>query len=270
MKRFISILLIMLIGINMLPLYASATSQNFALNAPVTVSSEYSTYIKSNATDGDLDTSWYASPAEEQASISVDLGAVIPINQIKIYWGIYDYTTDFEIQVSDSVTPNDEAWTTIEPISTTISPTQAHYITTIDISPTEQRHVKIICKEKMDWSYEIFELEVYNIVNIGPITPTNLSVTFKASDEIDLTWDSIDNDNAIYQLYRETNGVDNSKILIYAGTSTNYADCSIASGQTYIYTVLSKVDNELSDESEPIAVTADNTVTPSVVCNLTA
>lgn len=269
MKKIIAFLLIMLVGFNMLPLYSSASTQNLALNAPVTVSSEYSTYLKSNATDGDLDTSWYASPTAEQASISVDLGAVIPVNQIKIYWGIYDYTTDFEIQVSDSVLPNDEAWTTIEPISTTITQTQAHYITTIDISQTEQRHIKIMCREKINWSYEIFEFQVYNLENIGPITPANLSVTFKSSEEIDLTWDSIEITDATYQLYRETNGVDNSKILIYSGSATNYTDCSITPGQTYKYSILSKIDNEFSNESEPIVVTADNSAAPSAVCNLT-
>lgn len=67
------------------------TTGNLALGCPATASSEHSTtYATSMAFDGKMDTRWAAfssdgAPDADCRWISVDLGAVKPINQMKIY-----------------------------------------------------------------------------------------------------------------------------------------------------------------------------------------
>lgn len=70
---------------------AMTTTGNLALNCPATASSEHSTtYATSMAFDGKMDTRWAAFSSDGATDldcrwISVDLGAVKPVNQMKIY-----------------------------------------------------------------------------------------------------------------------------------------------------------------------------------------
>lgn len=251
----ISLMLSVIIIVNSFSLSVFAFENNLALNKKVTVTSTYENYEATNATDGDYDSSWYADPNKDTASISVDLGAVISINRIKIYWGKYDYTNNFKIEVSDSVSPGDEDWTELESVSTSSSSTRAHYITESVFDMTEQRHVRIVCNEKVDWSYEIFEFEVYCDSDNTSKIPTNLKASNVTSNSVELSWDSIENTDAKYRLYRQIKNDADSKELIYSGTDCKYVDSSVLQGKTYMYTVLSVVNDIQSKELKAISVT---------------
>ena len=129
---------------------------NLALGKPATASSRYSTYYSAaKAVDGNLWEGWLANPLRATATLTVDLEAPANLSEVRIHWGNYDWSINYDIQVS----LDGSTWNTI-----------LHYPNNLDggwdavgIEGATGRFVRVVClgPKSDNWSYEIYELEIY-------------------------------------------------------------------------------------------------------------
>jgi spore germination protein len=129
---------------------------NLALGKPATASSRYSTYYSAaKAVDGNLWEGWLANPLRATATLTVDLQAPANLSEVRIHWGNYDWSINYDIQVSQ----DGSTWNTI-----------LHYPNNLDggwdavsVEGATGRFVRIVClgPKSDNWSYEIYELEIY-------------------------------------------------------------------------------------------------------------
>jgi autotransporter-associated beta strand protein len=70
-----------------------------------------------------------------------------------------------------------------------------------------------------------------------PATPSGLTATGVATNEIDLTWTDTSGNEDGFNLERSTNGGNYTTIGMVAANVTNYADTGLADGTTYFYRV---------------------------------
>ena len=70
-----------------------------------------------------------------------------------------------------------------------------------------------------------------------PATPSGLTATGVATNEIDLTWTDTSGNEDGFNLERSTNGGNYTTIGLVAANVTNYADTGLADGTTYFYRV---------------------------------
>lgn len=143
------ILLIYFIGVQS----TSAKTTLLSQDKLCTASSTYKDYKALKATDGDFWDGWIADPSQSTAYIYVDLGKIYSINNVRIYWGNYDYATSYKVQLSTNATTwVDKYWYN----------DGKGGIEDITFEETDARYVRIYCLEKKDWSYEIYEFQVYS------------------------------------------------------------------------------------------------------------
>jgi hypothetical protein len=124
--------------------------------SPTLASSTYSaTYAASKAVDGNWLVGWLAAPSEATAWLSVDLQAVHAITQVKVQWGGHDWSLAYDLQAS-----NDGAsWSTIYHAASNLD----GGLDTIDLPGIPARYVRVLCSgpKSDNWSYEIYELQVF-------------------------------------------------------------------------------------------------------------
>lgn len=170
-----------------------AASTLLSQNKQCTASSNYTGYPASKATDGDLWEGWLADPAKSTASVYVDLGSEQSVNQVKIYWGTYDYAISYKVQTSTNAT------TWVDKFSTT---TGNGGTDEINFTATSARYVRIYCSQKADWSYEIYEMQVYGgSTGAAPTTPTGLTSSNITTIAATLSWNTVTGATG-YKLYR--------------------------------------------------------------------
>jgi hypothetical protein len=130
-----------------------STSNNIALNKPVTVSSTEGTGLDgSYAVDGSTSTRWSSTLYVDPQWITVDLGSSYTISRVKISWEAA-YARNFLVQVS----PDNATWTTVKDVqgNTTVSNDYTGLTVT-------GRYVRIYGTARgSDYGYSIYELEVY-------------------------------------------------------------------------------------------------------------
>ncbi|MCI9626882.1 MAG: hypothetical protein HFI90_08915 [Clostridia bacterium] len=136
---------------------AMTTTGNLALKRPVTASSEHSaTYDASKIVDGKMDTRWAAfssegAPDADCRWINIDLGAVKPINQMKIY--------EFSARIQDYKimgSADGETWNELK--SGTLSGNNKN--TTLEFPVACVRYVKLEIYQYTDHP-TIWEIELY-------------------------------------------------------------------------------------------------------------
>ena len=131
----------------------SASAQNLALNKTATASS--ATQSASNAVDGNGNTRWESASSDIQ-QITIDLGAVQPIDRIRLTWE-NAYGKNFTLQVSD----NNAAWTTV--VAVTNNATTLDEYANLNASG---RYVRMAGTARAtNYGYSIFEFEVFNYSN---------------------------------------------------------------------------------------------------------
>jgi phosphodiesterase/alkaline phosphatase D-like protein len=96
----------------------TAATGLLSVNRPATASSVSGSNVASNAVDGNLNTAWTSNPTNNQW-IYIDLGAVMSITEVKLYWAAA-YGSSFQIQVSNDLT----TWSTIYSTTTGTGGTQ--------------------------------------------------------------------------------------------------------------------------------------------------
>jgi hypothetical protein len=131
---------------------AATSTNNKALNKPVTVSSVEATGLEGNkAVDGNVTTRWSSAYTNTQW-LRVDLGVNTTVNRVKISWEAA-YAKAFKIQISN----NGNQWTDIQSISNNTS-----LVNDISGLSATTRYLRIYGVERATaWGYSIFELEVY-------------------------------------------------------------------------------------------------------------
>ena len=113
------------------------------------------------AVDDDSSTRWGGNyktdPNKDSAWIYVDLGAVITIDSVFINWE-HSGAKEYYVQTADVASDNDQGWTNVAHITDG----NAWEKRSIKIAQTQARFVRVRCIKRIsDFSYSIFELEVY-------------------------------------------------------------------------------------------------------------
>jgi spore germination protein len=134
--------------------------RNVALGKPATASSRYSSYYSAaKAVDGNLWEGWLANPTRATATLTVDLEATGSLSEVRIHWGNYDWSINYDIRVS----MDGSTWETIFQYTNNLDGGWD----TVDITGTVGRFVRIVClgPKSDNWSYEIYELEIYGTLD---------------------------------------------------------------------------------------------------------
>ncbi|MGE5436458.1 MAG: glycoside hydrolase family 3 C-terminal domain-containing protein, partial [Syntrophothermus sp.] len=139
---------------------------NLALFSNVIVTSQEDTmYGGRKAVDGNKGTRWSSAFSDPQ-SIIVDLGSIKHFNKIVIYWEAA-YGKDYHVQVSN----DNSSWSLISSVQNGDGG--------IDVinKTVDARYVKVLGVHRAtQYGYSIYELEVYNIEELG-ITPEDDLIT---------------------------------------------------------------------------------------------
>ncbi len=136
---------------------------NTALNMPTVNSSQYSaSFTPDKAVDGDMGSSWASQQNKNTEWIYVDLGSVLTIDEVKIFWDSTYYARNFTIQLSND---------TVEWINVSEYTNNEDDETDALIGTHDARYVKVLCLNGI-FAYQIYELEVYK-----SFTPTEFNLT---------------------------------------------------------------------------------------------
>lgn len=130
------------------------------------------------AVDGDLSTRWGSQFFDDQA-ITVDLGNVYLINNIKIYWNSPAYATDYSVMTSC----DGELFT-----SAVVRSGHAGGLDDVILSPVQARYVRVIGhKRSTQYGTSIDELEVYGSKPVSGIFEVSGDKFTEADELYDLS-----------------------------------------------------------------------------------
>lgn len=153
------------------------SSDNLALGATATASSEANDASKADkAIDGDGTTRWQ-SAANNDEYIEVDLGSPKTINTVTLTWEAA-YAEKYEIQVSE----DRETWTTVAKesgrvgeVTSTFDAVEAQYVRMQGIS------------RGTAYGYSIFEFEIYGAVQASAPTISPISGTYEGTQTVTMS-----------------------------------------------------------------------------------
>lgn len=75
----------------------------------------------------------------------------------------------------------------------------------------------------------------FTLANAIPTTPTGLTISNVEYTTLDLTWNSINESDAFYNIYRETASTATPTNLVATSTDTTYSESVLTDGTTYYY-----------------------------------
>ncbi len=139
---------------------------NLALGKPVSVSSYLdSSHNGSMAVDGSLVTSWQTKKRSKLSTewIQVDLGAVLPVNQVVLKWEV-KYATSYTIQAST----DNQSWTTLYSTSSGNGD-----IDSLSFDTIQARYVKMTSSAWIDSTQRCWLLEFEVLGNSGSLPPVD-------------------------------------------------------------------------------------------------
>lgn len=232
---------------------------------PATASSlENSTFPASNAVDGNTGTRWASQLGHDPEWITVDLGAIAQVNQVKLVWEAA-YASAYQIQVSsDNVT-----WNSVYTTTTGAGGTE-----TLSALAASGRYVRMSGTQRgTQWGYSLFEFQVFGSLTsaASPTAPANLRSTAVSDTGISLAWNASapGTGGAIkeYDVYQH-----GSQIGTVAPGTLTYSAAGLTPNTQYFFTVFAKdVNGNVSPPSAELPVkTAPSTDTtpPTVPGNL--
>ncbi|MBY9078826.1 fibronectin type III domain-containing protein [Paenibacillus sp. HN-1] len=261
-KGFISLLMVMMV-IGMMPtLYVSAAT-NAALNQSATASStEDSGKTPQMAVDGDSSTRWSSVYSDPQW-ISVDLGAVTPVNGVKLNWEVA-YAKAYQIQVSTDNT----TWTTV--YATTEGDGG---IDNVSFETSNARYVRMYGTQRAtNYGYSLWDFEVLKADSndhTAPTAPANLASTAKSDTTATLAWTASTDDTGVigYDIYQGTT-------IVGSTTTTNYVVTGLTANTLYTFIVKARdAAGNVSTASNSVSVTtsaSESNIISGTVYKLTA
>ncbi|MGQ8338263.1 discoidin domain-containing protein [Sunxiuqinia sp. A32] len=121
----------------------------------------------SQATDGGVGSRWGSNYSDDQW-IYVDLGKILPINEIQLYWE-NAYASSYKLQVSDDA----QNWKDVYINSESKGGREK-----IEIDPVSTRYVRMLgVKRATQWGYSLWEMKVLNVdrsvTKINPLSPVH-------------------------------------------------------------------------------------------------
>lgn len=219
---------------------------NIALNKPVTASSvEDSGKTPNLAVDGNSSTRWSSQYADPQW-ISIDLGAAVSINGVKLNWEVA-YAKSYQIQTSNDA----NSWTTVY---TTNDGDGG--IDNLSFAATSARYVRMVGTQRATgYGYSLWDFEVYAAGGTGdiaaPTAPANLTSTSKTDTTVTLAWTASADDVGVaaYDIYQGTT-------LAGSSLTTSYTVTGLAANTAYSFTVKARdAAGNASEASGALAVT---------------
>jgi len=135
--------------------------QNLAMHRSVATSSVEGVGLEgSNAVDGNMGTRWSSAFSDPQW-ITVDLGAIVHIDEVLLYWETA-YAKKYFLQIADSVSGWRNVW---------YETNGDGGIDRIPLS-VNGRYVKILGVERAtSWGYSLYEIEVHGSTTTGVVSP---------------------------------------------------------------------------------------------------
>ena len=126
---------------------------NLALYRPVVASSSYTTFGPERLTDGLPETYWSSDFAEPQW-VYVDIGELLTVRRIVLYWHEYWYGTSYAVQISRDA----EEWTTIYETESGVGGTED----IVMAGAVASRYVRVYgVTRATEYSFALHEIEVY-------------------------------------------------------------------------------------------------------------
>lgn len=196
-------------------IYDNTPVVNLALNKSSNASSlENGTHVSSNAFDGlgtnvgangkardgnNVEYGRWASLASDPQWISVDLGDLYNINEVKLYWEVAN-GNDYIIQVStDGNTWTDAATITDNPVNS--------YINTIPMpSGTSGRYVRMYgLTRNTSYGFSLYEFEVFGPNSILPINMIDFTAA-KKDDNTEIRWEATLDRESRFEIQRSGDG----------------------------------------------------------------
>ena len=167
------------------PVYTTENSYNIARGCAVTATST-SNNSESKATDGDMSTRWESDKGVDDVTFTVDLGALLPVEAIKIYWEAA-YATQFEILYSTDGADYLHLADGEKPER--VQGTNNTYLNVLNMEEDfEARYLRIKCSERATaYGYSIYEFEAFG--KKGTVVPTDVyPVLFDAQKDSSEDW----------------------------------------------------------------------------------
>ncbi len=157
---------------------------------------------------------WSSVPASNNEWLSVDLGAVYEISEVRLFWEVAS-ANDYEIQISE----DGIAWTTVSTITDNPATT---YTNIIPLTPVPARYVKMQgITRNTTYGYSLYEFQVYGLNTILPIILSDFSVV-KMEKSVQLLWNASMDTESRFNIQRSGNGVEFTTIgSLYYPTGTN-------------------------------------------------
>ncbi len=152
----------------------TTSGTNLAYGKTTAVSSvESSDHVGSYAVDGNGNTRWSSSYADNQ-NFAVDLGATYTISSVKIAWEAA-YASQYQIQVSS----DNSTWTTVYSNWNGKGGTE-----TLTFDAVSARYVKVYCiKRATSYGFSLYEFEVYGSASTTTNSSTNTNTSSNTSTE---------------------------------------------------------------------------------------
>ncbi|HEX5025466.1 MAG TPA: discoidin domain-containing protein [Agriterribacter sp.] len=157
---------------------------------------------------------WASVAASNNEWLSVDLGAVYEISEVRLFWEVAS-ANDYEIQVSeDGIT-----WTTASTVTDNPATT---YTNIIPLTPVPARYVRMQgITRNTGYGYSLYEFQVYGLNTILPIILSDFSVV-KKDKSVQLLWNASMDTESRFNIQRSANGIDFTTIgSLYYPTGTN-------------------------------------------------
>lgn len=195
--------------------YDNTTVVNLALNKSSNASSlENGTYPSSYAFDGlgtnvgmdgkardgnNVEYGRWSSERSDPQWISVDLGALYNINEVKLYWEVAN-GNDYIIQVS----PDGTTWT--DAVTITDNPANSYIVEIPMPGGTSARYVRMYgLTRNTSYGFSLYELEVFGTNNTLPINMIDFSAMQKDGNT-EIKWEATLDRESNFEIQRSGDG----------------------------------------------------------------
>lgn len=183
-------------------------SSNIALNAPaVASSSQHGGTVAANAVDGfgsgsqvnyyggctGTCTQWSSNGADDNW-IYVDMGSIVTLTEVVLFWEGHNYPRSFQIQVSNDATN----WTTAAILNNNYGT-----VNTMNVYGSSGRYVRMLGVQRNSGHYALYEMQVYNFGGTLPVVFGDFTV--KASGpHHELNWKVFMDRNTVFEIEKSS------------------------------------------------------------------
>ncbi len=203
-------------------IYEAEESYNIARGCAASSTSEYGDAKASKAFDGDNGTRWESVHGVDEVTLTVDLGAVVPVEEVSILWEAA-YAKQFDIQFSD----DGEGFQTVHSEDNFTFRQGVAAVYSVNESA---RYIRLACHRRaLDYGYSVYELSVFG--KKGTVIPAERFPVLYDSEKSPIT----DEQEIVFDLGSVTQ-LDSMEISWKDGSPLSY-DVSISTDGSLYRTV---------------------------------